>query len=335
MQSFDLQRKSKELLTCLDDYVKGHFEQLEAGFLDCFSEYCDKIYQMQQKGEKGAIAYIHFSVLRTNILLKKHEIRMDAYDENWYMDSVECSGQYLVGEFYSYLEEYGDMVEELRNSSMGKVSLAKAQERVFDESNYYLFFVAELIRIGMRKAVRTEAYERIARTPCFIVCIGGFMDRFDILYKEDHTVKDGKEVKRCLQSGDRRLFSYEINENLDLSKGNYEELEFQYSSFSGCDFTKSNWNKGRLLFCNFQNTILRDAKMEKMKIFDTDFSGATLENVSFAGGKLKHVSFAGATLSGVDFSNALVAEEIDFQDARIVDCNLPKNVAAQSRKESG
>lgn len=324
MQSFDLQRKSKELATSLDAYVKGHFEQLEARFVDCFSRYCDKIYQMQQQGGKGAIAYIHFSVLRTNILLKKHEIRLDAYDENWYMDSVECSGCYPVGEFYSYLEEYGDMVEELRSKSMGKVSLAQAQERVFAESNLYLFFVAELIRVGMRKAIWTEGYERMVKAPCFMVCIGGFMDRFDILYKEDHTVKDSKEVKRYLQSRDRTLFTYEINENLDLSKGNYEELEFQYSSFSGCDFTRSSWDKSRLLFCNFQKTILKDTNMKGMKIFDTDFSGATLEHVSFSGAKLKHISFAGATLSHVDFSNALLAEEIDFQDARIVDCNLPE-----------
>lgn len=325
MQGFDLQRKSKELATSLDGYVKSHFDQLVAQFVDCFSGYCDKIYQMQQQGKKGAIAYIHFSVLRTNILLKKHEIRLDAYDENWYMDPVECSGCYPVGEFYSYLEEYGDMVEELRNKSMGKVSLAKAQKRVFDESNLYLFFVAELIRVGMRKVILTEAYQKIKKAPCFVVCIGGFLDRFDILYKEDHTVKDSKEVKRHLQSKNRTLFSYEICENLDLSQGNFEELEFQYSSFAGCDFTGSSWEKSRLLFSNFQNTILKDTKMEKMKIFDTDFSGATLKHVSFAGAKLKHISFAGATLSQVDFSNALLAEEINFQDARIVDCNLPES----------
>lgn len=325
MQGFDLQRKSKELATSLDDYVKSHFDQLVAQFVDCFSGYCDKIYQMQQRGKKGAIAYIHFSVLRTNILLKKHEIRLDAYDENWYMDTVECSGCYPVGEFYSYLEEYGDMVEELRSKSMGKVSLAEAQKRVFDESNLYLFFVAELIRVGMRKVILTEAFQKIKKASCFVVCIGGFLDRFDILYKEDDTVKDSKEVKRHLQSKNRTLFSYEICENLDLSQGNFEELEFQYSSFAGCDFTGSSWEKSRLLFSNFQNTILKDTKMEKTKIFDTDFSGATLENVSFAKAKLKHISFAGAMLSHVDFSNALLAEEINFQDARIVDCNLPES----------
>ncbi len=324
VQGFDLKRKSTELATRLDDYVKSHFEQLVDKLVDCFSGYCDKIYQMQQSGEKGAIAYIHFSILRTNILLKKHEIRMDAYDENWYLDSVECSDYYHVEEFYSYLEEYGDMVEELRSKSMGKVSLAEAQEKVFAESNLYLFFVAELIRVGMRTVIQTESYQKIDRAPCFVVCIGGFLDRFDILYKEDSTVKDSQEVKRHLQSKERTLFSYEIYENLDLSKGNYEELQFQYSSFAGCNFTQSSWERSQLLFSNFKNTILKDTKMEKMKIFDTDFSGAMLENVSFAGAKLKHISFSGAMLSHVDFSKALLAEEINFEDAQIVDCKLPE-----------
>lgn len=328
MQGIDLQRKSKELATDLDCYVKNHFEQLVAQFVDYFSGYCNKIYQMQQQGKKGAISYIHFSILKTNILLKKHEIRLDAYDENWYMDLVECSGCYQVGEFYSYLEKYGDLVEELRRNSNGQISLAEAQKRVFEESNLYLFYIAELIRVGMRDVIQTEAYQRIERTPCFVVCIGGYLDRFDILYKEDYTTKDSKEVKRYLQSKKKTLFSHEICENLDLSKGNYEELEFQYSSFAGCDFTQSSWNKSHLLFSNFQNTILKDTKMEKMKIFDTDFSDATLEQVSFAGAKLKHISFVRAKLFQVDFSKTLLAEEINFQDAQLVDCKLPKEVGS-------
>ena len=191
----------------LDYYVKSHFEQLVEQFVDCFSEYCNKIYEMQRQGRKGAIAYIHFSVLQTNILLKKHEIRLDAYDENWFLDYVECSDSYHVGEFYSYLEQYGDLVEELRKKSNGKTSLAEAQRRVFAESKLYLFYIAELIRAGMRKVVQTEAYQRIERAPCFVVCIGGYLDRFDILYKEDNTIKDSKEVRSYLQSKKKKLFS--------------------------------------------------------------------------------------------------------------------------------
>lgn len=324
MKGFDLQKLSKESAVKLDAYVKGNFGQLVSVFTDCFSGYCNKICKMQKQGRKGAISYIHFSVLRTNILLRKHEIRIDAYDENWYMDCAECSGVYKAEKIFSFLEEYENAVEKMRNTSGGKASLAEIHNRVFDECNLYILYLAEVIRAGMRDAVKTEAFKMMKRNSCFVVCIGGFMDHFDILYKEDHTLKDSKEVKRHLQSKNQSLFSHDIYENLDLSKGNYGDLEFQYSSFEGCDFTESSLNKSRFLFSNFKNTILKDTNMEKTKIFDADFSGAVLECVSFAGAKLKHISFAGATLVKVDFSGAILAEDIDFKDAKIVDCNLPE-----------
>lgn len=41
-----------------------------------------------------------------------------------------------------------------------------------------------------------------------------------------------------------------------------------------------------------------------------------------------YVSFAGAKLIQVDFSKVLLAEEINFQDAQIVDCKFPEEVGS-------
>lgn len=325
MQGIDLERKGKELATEMDAYVSEHFEELAEKFVKCFSEYCDEIAAMQREGKKGAIAYIHFSVLRTNILLKKHEIRIDAYDENWYLDSVECSCNYPVEEIYSYLEKYGDCVEALWKKTQGVNKLADVNKKIFDMSNMYLFYVAELIRIGMKRIKNTDSYSGFKRADCFIVGIGGFMDRFDILYKEDCTLKDSATVKRFLQSGQQRVFSHEIDQKLDLSKGNYEDLEFQYSSFKECDFSQSNFSKSRFLFCDFADAELRDIKMTKTKLFDVNFSGARLENVDFSGAKLKCISFQGAKLKNVNFSNALIVEDINFENAKIENCMLPES----------
>ena len=146
---------------------------------------CNKIRMMQQAGKKEKIAYIHFSVLRTNILLKKHEIRIDAFDENWYMDPIECSYSYPVNEIYTYLEKYSNVVEELWKQSTDLNDFSDVYRKVFLESNIYLFYVAEIIRQGMRKLIETEEYKSVAKAECFVVCIGGYMDKFDILYKED------------------------------------------------------------------------------------------------------------------------------------------------------
>lgn len=325
MQEVNLEQKGRLLVEELDCYVKEHFDELIEKFVECFKNYCARICLMQQSGEKGEIAYIHFSVLRTNILLKKHEIRIDAFDENWYMDSVECSYSYPVNEIYTYLEKYSNEVEALWNQSIGLNDFSDVYRKVFQESNYYLFFAAELIRLGMRKVIETEEYKSVKKAECFVVCIGGYMDKFDILYKEDHTEKDSAVVKGQLQSGKQKVFSYEICEKLDLSKGNYQDLEFQYSSFDNSNLSNSNMTKSRFIICNFKNAILKDIRMDKTKIFGTDFSGALLENVDFSGAKLKSISFENAKLINVDFSKALLAEDMNFENAKCENCIFPES----------
>lgn len=330
MGAINLQEASKALISRMDCAIRSGREQFMEKFTEHFCAYCDQIYQMQQEGTKGAIAYLHFSVLRTNILLRRHEVRMDAYDESWYMDTAECSAYYPVEEIYSYLEEYMDLVEALQKEAHGGISLAEAQKRIFVESRHHLFYLAQLIRFAMQRAILTEEYKRVKRAPVFVVCIGGFMDRFDILYKEDQTKKDSARIKRNLKSKRQTLFSYEIYRGLDLSDGDFAGIEFQYSVFDESDLTGSCWRRASLLFSSCRETVFREADMEQIRIFDTDFSGAVFERVNFTGAKLKHVSFTGASLHGLDFSKALLMEEIDFTGARIEECILPEGAKGWS-----
>lgn len=322
MEIMDLKKKSREIEQELDVYVKAHLEELTKEFTDCFLEFCKEIAKRQKKGEKDKIAYIHFSVLRTNILLNKHELRIDAYDENWFIDRNACSWKYPVEKIYSFLEKYSDLVEQYRINSEGKIDLSMAQNRIFEESNFHLFYISEIIRLGMRTVVQSNEYLEMDRADCFVVCIGGYLDKFDILYKEDKTKKDSKEVKRYLESKKQKIFSHEVYESLDLSKGMYDGLEFQYSSFEHTNLSGSDMSHWHLLFGNMKYVIMKDSKMENAKVFDVDFSGATLENVSFSGSKLKYVSFRNAKLKGVDFSKAILAEELDFNGAIMEDCKF-------------
>lgn len=168
-----------------------------------------------------------------------------------------------------------------------------------------------------------KSMELLTQAPVFVVCIGGLLDRVDILYKEDTTEKDAREIRRQLQSKERQIFSHEIYERLDLSKGNYEGLKILYSSFVGSDFTKSSFHNSQLLFNDFRTCILKDTQMAGTQMFDVDFSEAKLEHVSFAGAKLNRVSFNRATLSNVDFEGALLMEEVDLTDAVLKDTRIP------------
>ena len=150
-------------------------------------------------------------------------------------------------------------------------------------------------------------------------------NKADIIYKEDSTVKNARAVRRHLEKKHQPAYTYEICENLNLSQGDYADISLMFSNFAGCNFSDSSLKNTTILFSDFKNTIIRNANLEKAQIFDTDFSGAVLENISFKGAKLKKLSFIGAELINVKFEGVLLAEELSFDQVKLVDTVIPEN----------
>ena len=322
-QSFDIEKKSAECISKLDEYVKHHFDALIDNFLDQFKQYCNKIVKMQETGKKDAIGFIHFSVLRTHIIAGNHNIRLDAYDGNWYMDRTECSGEYDASEYYIYLDEFAEALEESRKTSKGMIKPHDLQRAVFDESEKYLVLIAELIRAGLKKASVEEWFKSIKRHELFVICIGEYQDKSDILYKEDTTIKDAKEVKRFLESKHQPAYSHEICNDLDLTCGRFQESCFQFSSFDRSDLSGSSFENSKIICSTFKQAVLKQTDFDKAQIVNADFGGAVLEDVKFCGAQLNYVSFAGASLTRVGFDGALMAKGLDFSNAVLVDTVIP------------
>ncbi|MDR3288012.1 MAG: pentapeptide repeat-containing protein [Peptococcaceae bacterium] len=308
---FEIEQKSRECLARLEEYLSLHTDALTDKFLRQFEQYCHKIASRQETGEKQPLSFIHLSVLRTNILARRHTIRLDAYDENWYADRAELSGEYDAAEFYTGLDAFADALHTAAKP-YGDLKPRQVQKAVFEESKKYLVVIAEFVRIALRKAAETEWFQRLNRNPLFAVCIGEFQDRCDIVYKEDTTVKDAGTVKRGLEEK-LPVYTHEICENLNLSHGQYDDIRLLYSNFSGCDFSGSSLKNAVILYSDFKGTRLRDVDLGKAQIIGADFSGALLENVNFKGALLKNVSFRGAKFSQVNLEEAILAEDLDLE----------------------
>ena len=326
LSSLDIEQKSMECLTNLDRYIQHNFDDLINDFLIQFARYCRKITLMQEAGKKGPLGFIHFSQLRTNTQAKRHMIRLDAYDENWYGDRVECSGEYNACAILIWFEEFANAMEAAGKNLYSHKKRKDVKRAIFAESKKYLFILAELIRIGLKKAAETEWFQGIKREAVFVVCIGEYQDTSDILYKEDASIKDPQTVKHFLEDKDQSIYTHEICENLDLTYGCYEGDNLLFANFTGCDFSHSSFNNSLILNSNFSNTVMKNTKLENAKIFHTDFSGATLNSVSFQGSELKNLSFAGAKLINVDFNGLLLAEELDFDRCTLLDTMVPISV---------
>ena len=322
----DVAKMSREFLMKLDEYVRKNYEDLVAKFLCQFEQYCRKIIRMQEKGSKGPIGFIHFSMLQTNVLVRQHLIRLDAYDNNWYADSEECEGEYDVGEFLVYHEEFTNNIEKATMGLLSRGKLRDIQSAILEESEKYLLSIAEFLRMNIKKAVTEPWFQKVKRENVFIISIGGYYSRADILYKEDTTYKNANDVRRYLEKKQKLAYTHEICENLDLSGGNYEGIQLMFSNFAGCDFSNSCFRDTSILHSDFNDTIIGNACLEKTKIVDTDFGGSLIENVSFRGASLRNVSFVGAKLVNVSFEGILLAEKLNFEQAKLVDTIIPENM---------
>ena len=319
----DIIKKSAWCIQRLCAYVRDNHEALIDKFMCQFEQYCLKITQMQEQGAKNAIGFIHFSVLRTNILARRHKIRLDAYGENWHLDRTECSGEYDVHEFYSFLDEFTDALEASWKASKGKIKLGDVQRALYNESNMYLLFLAEFIRAGLKIASEEPWFQAVKRHEVFVICVGEYQDKFDIIYKEDTSEKSARSVKQFLESKQVPVYTHEIANGLDLSGGNYDDICFQFSSFCRSDLSNSSFNNCRIIRTNFDKAVMKKVSFENSQLFFTDFSGAILEDVSFDNAQLHRVSFAGATLRRVRFEGAKWTQTLNFDNADLIDTSVP------------
>lgn len=87
----------QRFLTDLDQIVlcmKDNIELLSDGLLNALQEAVDEAACMQNAGKKGAIAYISFSLLQSNLLLEKFAFRIDVYDERFLIDDSEAASEW-------------------------------------------------------------------------------------------------------------------------------------------------------------------------------------------------------------------------------------------------
>jgi len=86
--SKEVEEISLQLFEKFKEYIELEQLNLIQKFITCFETYCNQIVEMQKEGKKGALGCIHFSWLRTNIISGNYQLRIDAYDKDWYSIST-------------------------------------------------------------------------------------------------------------------------------------------------------------------------------------------------------------------------------------------------------
>lgn len=87
----------------LDAYYQDNWEELTGNLQKAFVRLCQKTVGMQAAGKKNSISYIYGSFLYSSLCFGQSVCRLDAYDEKWFLDRVECTAFYDAGWAFSFL----------------------------------------------------------------------------------------------------------------------------------------------------------------------------------------------------------------------------------------
>lgn len=87
---------SLEKLQKLQNYYENNKDILAEKFIESFRRICIKIKGLQNIGIKGKIAYINYSLLRTNIIEGSYSYLVEGFNRFGIFDRVECQEEYDV-----------------------------------------------------------------------------------------------------------------------------------------------------------------------------------------------------------------------------------------------
>jgi len=287
----------------IDKYIEENRKKYTDAFVENFRILCNKIKSMQDEGKKGKIAYITYSFTIDNLQKESRDYEVQAFGTEWFLEEgEECKISYNVGWIYDFLDSTYDKLLEISKKYIGKINGADMDQVWKDGIIFCDVRLLNFAKKAIKEAIKIDEFKAIDKEEVLEIRLGQKKGYNEIIHKLDTRVKDSKEIKRWLESGEES-YSYSILQNLDLSGGNYKGITCHCSDFSGSNLSNSS------------------------------FEGASLLESVFAKSIIKGVNFKKASLSGTDFTDTII-EKSNFQEsymsrsvvtrAQLIDCNLDK-----------
>lgn len=315
--------------------IINNFNSIQEQFIESFVRICDKIAFMQSRGEKREIAFINYSLLRTQIINNKYNYLISAYDDMWYADDSICEELYDATWAFKYLEEFETELNFQTKKYMGGITFRDIQKLKLEKVLVYHRFILQLARKSIFKAIDTPEFNRILKFIKFDVRVGEYFDLSESIYVDDNMPKDSLKTKILLEKKYPLAYGYEHYKNLELCRGNYESNNFTYTFFENCNLSDSKFRSSVLRGTRFKNCNLKGSKFSSSVIIGADFYGSELEGTDFTNCNInvnfveedmdnplfERISFWNSNLKGSDFSYSNMVGT-DFTNAYLEGCNF-------------
>ncbi|MEC1179997.1 pentapeptide repeat-containing protein [Metasolibacillus meyeri] len=312
----------------VDQQFRDNKEMLLQPIIAPLEQLFSNIKQQQAQQKLEAVAFIHFSLLRTSLLEGKCTYLLEAYGEAWYYDWVECTAQYEA----AWLSEAMiDLQRALEKERKLYFVIQAADIRAIIQKMMILFhlYIIQLVRYLFRYKRESVPELDFKRAACLRFRVGeykGFSEDVGIINErqQDESLLSWLEKKEVDKS-----YTFESFSHLPLQQKDFKQLDFSYAYFDGSDLTNATLQKCVCIGTSFVDCQLMNADFSYTALQGADFRNANLTGANFThaqGNMLKLADGEVACSLAIDFSNAnLENAKFEFAqlgDAIFTDANL-------------
>lgn len=315
----EVEKRRLKYLLLLEDFFQASKDKLADDFRMSFQKICQQLKQQQTLQQKGPIAHITFSMLRTELLESNPHYLVEATDEEWFFDIHPLLTTYDAGWAHLFLEQYIEELSLYSKTFMGAITQADIDRIRLQDAKHFHQYVISLARYALPDIIRCPEYLALDRDVAVEIRVGEFMDMNEVVYSEDFSEKDSEEIKAWLDEQLEEEYPYEVFSNLNLAGGRYEGLDIRYAFFHKANLTNCHMRECLLIGTSFRESQLMDTDLSFSTIYETDFSNSQLQGANFqqvqgASGLLDRqkweipgylpVRFTDANLEGANFELA-------------------------------
>lgn len=170
----------QRFLTDLDQIMlsmKNNIQLLSTELLNALQAAIDEAACLQTTAKKGAISYISFSLMQSNLLLEKYAFRIDVYDERFLIDDNEAASEWDFSLLLQNLDTDFDVIDTTLRQSVIRVQEYELWElKKAYQLNYYATATG-LLQSLLLLCLNKLSLKRINVVPEVQFTVGPYMEK--------------------------------------------------------------------------------------------------------------------------------------------------------------
>jgi hypothetical protein len=180
-------------LALIENNFLARQQAIEEELLAALESLCQLATLQHEQGRKGDIRYIYISLLRTRVMKNRAVYRIDAYDENWFLDETECAVEWSANFVFEPLFNRMAKLEKLKSDYARKITTMDIEQIQQIEAVKYHLLTVEFLKSQMPAFVASPSLERLPKADICTIFAGEYRDDSEILCRFTHS--EGAETR--------------------------------------------------------------------------------------------------------------------------------------------